>query len=134
MSVPRSQALIGPRPLFKWATLDDSIFPNTESVEEVYRQVESVYALHDAQDRFEGRLAPGPHAFPQTSRNDAYEWIGLHLTPLRPRRRAVTRRRPLARPGDRNTTGAVEYGPLIKLEIFLNKNTISSYNTLQPSL
>ena len=81
MSVPRSQALIGPRPLFKWATLDDSIFPNTESVEEVYRQVESVYALHDEQDRFEGRLAPGPHAFPQTSRNDAYEWIGLHLTP-----------------------------------------------------
>ncbi len=68
-------ACIAPRPLFNWATLDDAIFPNTGNLVEVYEQVRGVYALYHAATYFEGRLAPGSHAFPKEAREEAYAWL-----------------------------------------------------------
>jgi len=68
-------ACIAPRPLFNWATLEDSIFPNTANFTEVYEQVREVYALYNAESHFEGRLAPGSHAFPKEAREEAYTWL-----------------------------------------------------------
>lgn len=68
-------ACIAPRPYFNWATLDDSIFPNTTNLAEVYDQVRQVYALYGRSDAFVGKLAPGPHRFPSEAREEAYRWI-----------------------------------------------------------
>ncbi len=68
-------ACIAPRPYFNWATLNDSIFPETENLSEVYTQLDSVYALYDAQDKFHGELVPGKHRFPDEGRQQVFTWI-----------------------------------------------------------
>jgi dienelactone hydrolase len=68
-------ACIAPRPYFNWATADDSIFPNTGNLPEIYAQVKDVYALYGKADVFTGHLAPGPHKFPASARQEAYAWI-----------------------------------------------------------
>jgi dienelactone hydrolase len=68
-------ACIAPRPYFNWATLDDTIFPNTANLAEVYRQVGEVYDLYGRPAAFVGGLAPGAHRFPPEARQEAYEWI-----------------------------------------------------------
>lgn len=72
--------LIAPRPLYNWATLDDGIFPNTESLAEVYDAVRAVYSVLGAADVFTGRLEPGDHAFPRSERQAAYAWLDRQLT------------------------------------------------------
>jgi dienelactone hydrolase len=68
-------ACIAPRPYFNWATLNDSIFPETENLTEVYAQLKSVYALYGKEDDFHGELVPGAHCFPEDGRKIAYAWI-----------------------------------------------------------
>lgn len=68
-------ACIAPRPYFNWATLNDTIFPETDNLAESYRQVREVYALYEAAQNFEGRLEPGPHVFPEHAREQAYTWL-----------------------------------------------------------
>lgn len=68
-------ALIAPRAYFNWATLDDSIFPNTDSLQGVYEELEGLYALYGLEDNFRGVLAPGKHAFPKEAREQAYAWV-----------------------------------------------------------
>ena len=73
-------ACIAPRPLFCWATLEDAIFPNTDNLADVYEQVRQVYGAYDAAVHFEGRLAPGAHAFPKAMREEAYVWLEGHMS------------------------------------------------------
>jgi len=68
-------ACLAPRPFFNWATLEDSIFPNTENIAEIHAQLGALYALHGAEDRLEGHLVPGAHSFPPEGREQAYAWI-----------------------------------------------------------
>ena len=68
-------ACIAPRPYFNWATLEDSIFPNTENLADIYRQLKGVYGLYGAEDKFHGELVPGKHRFPKEGREMAYAWI-----------------------------------------------------------
>ncbi len=72
-------ACIAPRPYYNWATLEDAIFPNTANLEDIYKQVGNVYALYDAKEKFNGRLAPGAHRFPVEERHAAYDWIEKHF-------------------------------------------------------
>ena len=72
-------ALIAPRPFLNWATLNDSIFPRTENLRDVFAQLEEVYALYGAADRLAWRLAPGEHRFPDEARRWAYEWMEKQL-------------------------------------------------------
>ena len=68
-------ACIAPRPYFNWATLADDVFPNTDNLSEVYKQVRQVYGLYGEADQFVGKLAPGAHRFPEEIREEAYQWI-----------------------------------------------------------
>ncbi|GMW00624.1 MAG: hypothetical protein AMXMBFR84_17610 [Candidatus Hydrogenedentota bacterium] len=68
-------ACIAPRPYFNWATLEDDIFPETDNLAEVYRQLNGVYSLYGKPEAFTGKLAPGKHRFPEEARIEAYEWI-----------------------------------------------------------
>lgn len=68
-------ACIAPRPCFIWATLEDSIFPNTENLAWVYDQARAVYALYGRERAFHGELAPGPHRFPAEAREAVYAWV-----------------------------------------------------------
>jgi dienelactone hydrolase len=68
-------ACIAPRPYFNWATLNDTIFPETDNLADVYTQLEGVYALYDAQDKFHGELVPGKHRFPDEGRQQVFSWI-----------------------------------------------------------
>jgi len=68
-------ALIAPRPLFIWYSTKDAIFPGTESLDALLRDVRSVYALHDARDAIAWQAFDGPHAFPPAGREAAYRWL-----------------------------------------------------------
>lgn len=76
-------ALIAPRPLFNWSTLDDTIFPNTAPLAEVYTQLESLYKLYGMEGKFRGELAPGEHRFPKEAREQAYAWIDQQFNIVR---------------------------------------------------
>lgn len=76
-------ACMAPRPFFNWATLEDDIFPNTQNLEWIYRELDGVYALYGAKGDFQGRLVPGAHRFPKEGREEAYGWLEHHL-PKRP--------------------------------------------------
>ncbi|MCF6287436.1 MAG: hypothetical protein L3K26_19980, partial [Candidatus Hydrogenedentes bacterium] len=68
-------ACIAPRPYFNWATLKDDVFPNTDNLADIYTQLEDVYGLYNAEDKFHGELVPGKHRFPKEGREMAYAWI-----------------------------------------------------------
>ena len=70
---------LAPRPFFNWATLDDDIFPNTENLASVYKQVRGVYALYDGEDKFSGNLTPGKHSFSKGGRMLAFNWLRAQL-------------------------------------------------------
>lgn len=72
-------ACIAPRPYFNWATLNDDIFPETDNLADVYKQLEGVYALYGKPEDFTGMLVPGKHRFPPEGREAAYAWIEEHF-------------------------------------------------------
>lgn len=77
-------ACIAPRPYWNWATLEDTIFPETENLNWIYKQIEEVYALYGAVDNFQGSLGPGPHEFPKDVRLRVYDWLGRKIPPRAP--------------------------------------------------
>lgn len=70
---------IAPKPYFNWATLEDDIFPNTDNLTRIYREMSGVYALYGKKDNFRGNLAPGKHRFPPNAREAAYTFIEKNL-------------------------------------------------------
>lgn len=72
-------ACLAPRPFFNFSTLDDEIFPHTENLPDVFKQVSDVYSLYGARDRLQSPIIPGPHRFPVEYRNKAYDWLASIL-------------------------------------------------------
>ena len=77
-------ATIAPRPAFVRATLDDDIFPNTAPIEKLRPDFTALWGLYGNAGRFELRLDPGPHNFPEAKRNEAYDWLDRVLPPSSP--------------------------------------------------
>jgi hypothetical protein len=68
-------ALLAPRPFFNFSTLNDEIFPKTENLPEVFKDLEKVYALYQAQGNLQAEFSPGKHVFPKEYREKAYQWL-----------------------------------------------------------
>jgi dienelactone hydrolase len=72
-------ALIAPRPLFVWYATQDAIFPNTENLDALFRDVRTVYGLYGAADDLAWHAFDGPHRFPPEGREPAYRWLDERL-------------------------------------------------------
>lgn len=68
-------ALIAPRPLFVWYATRDSIFPETENLGALFRDVQTVYGLYGAADDLAWHAYEGAHRFPDEGRKRAYDWL-----------------------------------------------------------
>lgn len=68
-------ALTAPRRLFVWYATRDSIFPQTENLDGLLRDVRTVYALHGADNALAWQAFDGPHTFPSAAREAAYRWL-----------------------------------------------------------
>ncbi len=77
-------SLICPRPFLNWATLNDSIFPKTDSLTWVFGQLGELYDLYHAKDKLAWRLEPGEHRFPDEVRQWVYRWFDEQLRTPRP--------------------------------------------------
>ncbi len=76
--------LVAPRPMFVWYATRDTIFPNTENLESVLKDVRTVYDVYGAGDALTWQNFDGPHQFPAAAREAAYEWLERRW-PLRKR-------------------------------------------------
>lgn len=74
-------ACLAPRPFFYWGTLDDKIFPDTQILHNIFRDLREVYDLYGARDFLSANLAPGDHSFPPRVRELAYQWLSQRLAP-----------------------------------------------------
>lgn len=72
-------ALAAPRKLFVWYTTKDSIFPNTENLDGLLKDVQGVYRLYGAENSLAGQSNDGPHKFPRDRREAAYKWLDENL-------------------------------------------------------
>jgi dienelactone hydrolase len=68
-------ALVAPRPLFVWYATKDTIFPNTDNLDGVFREVRKVYSLYGAASDLQWRAFDGEHRFPAEGREAAYNWL-----------------------------------------------------------
>jgi dienelactone hydrolase len=75
-------ALAAPRKLFVWYTTGDAIFPRTDNLDDLLKDVQSVYALYGASNAVTWRFADGPHKFPRAQREAAYDWLDKNLKPI----------------------------------------------------
>ncbi len=74
-------AMIAPRSLYVWYTTQDDIFPNTDNLDAMFRDVRSVYGLYGAADELVWKSMAGPHKFPKAAREEAYRWLAQRLFP-----------------------------------------------------
>ena len=75
-------ALIAPRPLFVWYATKDTIFPNTDNLEALFKDVRTVYGLYGAADDLAWRAFAGEHRFPDEGRSAAYGWLDQRFFPV----------------------------------------------------
>ena len=75
-------AMIAPRPLFVWYTTKDSIFPHTDNLQTVGKDVRGVYGLYGAADDMTFHAYQGEHSFPANGRTMAYDWLQQRLFPV----------------------------------------------------
>jgi len=68
-------SLAAPRRLFVWYTARDTIFPNTENLEGLLKDLQSVYRAQGAEGNLAWEGFEGPHVFPSTAREKAYRWL-----------------------------------------------------------
>ena len=68
-------ALAAPRKLFVWYATKDAIFPKTENLEGLLKDVQRVYGLYGAESALKWQAFDGPHKFPQSGREAAYRWL-----------------------------------------------------------
>jgi oligo-alginate lyase len=73
-------ALTAPRHLFVWYATQDTIFPHTDNLDGVLKDVQTVYRLHGATDALSWQVFAGPHKFPKTGREQAYRWLEAAFT------------------------------------------------------
>ena len=82
-------ALAAPRKLHVWYTTKDSIFPRTDNLDGLLKDVREVYHLYGNTNALSWRFSDGPHKFPPAEREAAYRWLGEQLgTPIRPAKTA----------------------------------------------
>jgi len=74
-------AMIAPRPLFVWYATQDTIFPNTDNLDAMFKDVRGVYGLYGAADDLMWQAFDGPHAFPTDGREMAYTWLAERFFP-----------------------------------------------------
>lgn len=72
-------SLIAPKPMYVWFGTKDDIFPQTENLDNLFRDVRHVYDLYGAGDRIEWHSFAGPHSLPPTARRHAYAWLERQL-------------------------------------------------------
>ncbi len=72
-------ALAAPRKLFVWYTTGDAIFPRTDNLDDLMKDVQNVYTLYGASNAITWRFADGPHKFPKAQREAAYDWLDENL-------------------------------------------------------
>lgn len=83
-------ALVAPRPLYVWYTTRDSIFPNTDNLDALFKDLRSVYGLYGAANDLVWRFQESGHDFPAAAREAAYRWLDqrffavgdLHVGPV----------------------------------------------------
>lgn len=68
-------ALAAPRKLFVWYTTKDSVFPRTDNLESLLKDVQGVYRIYGAEGALTWQSSDGPHKFPQAQREAAYRWL-----------------------------------------------------------
>jgi dienelactone hydrolase len=68
-------ALIAPRDLFVWYTTKDAIFPRTENLDGLLRDVQGVYRVCGREAALTWQSSDGPHQFPRMWRETAYHWL-----------------------------------------------------------
>ncbi len=73
-------AMVAPRALFNWSSLNDPIFPRTRDLRDVFRQLRSVYALYGSAEMLSWEFTDEGHGFPAEAHDLAYPWIEQHLT------------------------------------------------------
>jgi oligo-alginate lyase len=73
-------ALAAPRPLFVWYATQDTIFPRTENLDGLLKDVRTVYRLYGADQALAWQAFAGPHKFPKTGREQAYAWLEKGFT------------------------------------------------------
>jgi len=72
-------ALAAPRKLFVWYTTKDSVFPNTENLNALLKDVQGVYRLYRNEGALACQSSDGPHKFPKEQREAAYRWLDQNL-------------------------------------------------------
>lgn len=74
MDFPDVASLAAPKPALFFAGAEDKLFP-APSVQAAYGKMEKVWQAWRAADKFEARMLPGGHVFPQASQDTAYDWL-----------------------------------------------------------
>jgi len=72
-------ALAAPRKLFVWYTTKDSVFPNTDNLDALLRDVQGVYRLYGVEGALAWQSSDGPHKLPKERRQTAYLWLDENL-------------------------------------------------------
>lgn len=75
-------AMLAPRPLYVWYTTRDDIFPNTDNLDAVFKDVRSVYGLYGAANDLAWSFQDSGHQFPGPAREAAYKWLDQRLFPV----------------------------------------------------
>ncbi len=76
-------ALAAPRRLFVWYATKDAIFPQTQNLDGLLKDVRRVYELYGATNALAWQAFDGPHKFPQAGREAAYRWLDENFGPVR---------------------------------------------------
>ena len=84
-------ALAAPRRLFVWYATKDSIFPKTENLDGLLKDVQKVYQLYGATNALAWQAFDGQHKFPQAGREAAYRWLDEELRQLASKARSSGR-------------------------------------------
>ncbi|KQV90674.1 hydrolase [Massilia sp. Root351] len=74
MDFPDVASLAAPKPAMFFAGAQDRLFP-AASVQQAFGKMEKVWRAWGAQDKFEARMLPGGHVFPQQEQDDAFDWL-----------------------------------------------------------
>jgi dienelactone hydrolase len=74
MDFPDVASLAAPKPALFFAGEADRLFP-AASVRTAFGKMEKVWRAWGAQDRFEARMLPGGHVFPQQEQDAAFDWL-----------------------------------------------------------
>ena len=73
--------LTAPRHLFVWYATQDTIFPKTDNLDGLLKDVQKVYRLEGAADALSWQAFQGPHKFPKAGREEAYRWLETAFAP-----------------------------------------------------